>query len=79
MKILVLGPGCDKCDYTAKLIRAVCKEMGVKAKVRQVTDMREILQYAVMITPAVIIDGDEVIVGRVPSRHEVKRWISERI
>ena len=78
MKIEVLGPGCDKCDYTAKLIRSVCRELNVEAEIRQVRDMREILQYAVMVTPAVIIDDDEVLVGRVPSRDEVRKWIIQR-
>ena len=78
MKIEILGPGCDKCEYAKKLIEKVCAEMNVTADIRAVTDMREILEYAVMITPAVLIDGDEVLVGRVPTRDEVRKWLRQR-
>jgi len=78
MKILVLGPGCQKCDYTKALIEEVASELGIKADVRQVRDVREILEYAVMMTPAVIIDEEEVLVGRVPSRDEVRKWLLSR-
>jgi small redox-active disulfide protein 2 len=78
MKILVLGPGCQKCDYTKSLIEAVVLELGIRAEVRQVRDVREILEYAVMMTPAVIIDDEEVLVGRVPSKDEVRKWLLSR-
>ena len=78
MKIEILGPGCDKCEYARKLIEKVCAEMNVEADVRAITDMREILQYAVMITPAVLIDDEEVLVGRVPTKDEVRRWLKQR-
>ena len=79
MKIEILGPGCDKCYYARRLVESVLKEMNVQADVRAITDMREILDYAIMVTPAVIIDDEEVLVGRVPTREEVRRWIRQRL
>jgi len=79
MKIEILGPGCDKCDYAKKIIEDVCRELNVQAEINAVTDMREILNYAIMITPAILIDGQEVLVGRIPTKDEARAWIRQRI
>lgn len=76
MEIKVLGPGCAKCSTTKKLISEVAKELGVEASVEPVTDLLEITKYDVMSTPGVVIDGKVVSSGKVPSRDEVKSWIS---
>jgi small redox-active disulfide protein 2 len=79
MLIEVLGPDCDKCYRALKVLEGVIREMDVDADLRAVTDMREILEYAVMVTPAIIIDGKEVLVGRPPTKKEAKKWIRERM
>lgn len=79
MEILVLGPGCDKCEHTKSLIESVLKEMNVQAKVRAITDMREILQYAIFMTPAMLINEEEIVVGRIPTKDEIRKAIKKRM
>ena len=78
MEIKVLGPGCAKCATTKKLIAEVVEELGVEVDIEPVTDLMEITEYNVMSTPGVVIDGEVVSSGKVPSRSEVKTWIEER-
>jgi len=74
MEILILGPDCDKCRHTKKLVEDVLKEFHLSADVQTITDIREILEYAVMMTPAVIIDDKEMILGGVPTKEQVRHW-----
>jgi small redox-active disulfide protein 2 len=77
MKIEILGTGCSKCNKTKEVVEKVLKSTGVKAEVVKVEDIETILKYGVMITPAVVIDGDVKIVGKVPDEKEIKKWITE--
>ena len=71
MEIKVLGSGCSKCVQTTELIQKVLKDHQVDASLEKVTDMMEIVQYGVMRTPAVVVDGKVKIVGKVPSEKEL--------
>jgi len=77
MKIEVLGTGCSKCKKTKEVIEKVLKNDGVEAEVVKVEDIETILSYGVMITPAVAIDGNLKLVGKVPDEKEVRKWITE--
>jgi small redox-active disulfide protein 2 len=77
MKIEILGTGCSKCNKTKEVIEKVLKSTGAKAEVIKVEDIETILKYGVMITPAVVVDGDVKIVGKVPDEKEVRKWITE--
>ncbi len=77
MEIKVLGPGCAKCEKTEKIVREALAETGIEANVQKVTDMMEIAGYGVMGTPAVIVDGDKKIVGKVPGKKEVLKWLGQ--
>jgi small redox-active disulfide protein 2 len=77
MEIKVLGPGCSKCNKTEKIIKEVVAETGVDANVEKVTDMLQIAGYGVMGTPAVVVDGEVKISGKVPAKKEVKSWLSK--
>ncbi len=78
MRIKVLGAGCAKCSNTKKLSADVASEIGVDVEIEPVTDLMEIAEYEVMSTPGVVIDGEVVSSGRVPSRDEVKDWLEKR-
>lgn len=78
MEIKVLGPGCPKCQQTEKIVREAVSESGVEASVEKVTDIRKISECGVFVTPAVVIDGEVKLVGKVPSKDEVKRWIGKK-
>jgi small redox-active disulfide protein 2 len=76
MDIKVLGPGCAKCQQTEKVVKEALAEAGVSATVEKVTDIRKIAEYGVFGTPAVVVDGDVKCVGKVPSKQDVKKWVS---
>lgn len=75
MDIKVLGPGCPKCKQTETIVRETVAESGVDANVEKVTDIMEIAQYGVFGTPAVIVDGDVKIVGKIPKKEDILSWL----
>jgi small redox-active disulfide protein 2 len=77
MEIKVLGPGCAKCNKTAKLIEEVIKETGAEATVEKVTDMMQIASYGVFGTPSVIIDNEVKCTGKVPKKDDIKAWLNK--
>jgi len=77
MKIEILGTGCAKCNKTKETIEKALKECNVDADVVKVEDFDKILSYGVMITPAVVIDEEVKIAGKIPSLDDVKKWITE--
>lgn len=74
MDIKVLGTGCANCKNTLALIEQVAQDKGVAIALSKVEDLREILAYGVMSTPGVVINGQVVHAGGVPSRDKVTRW-----
>ena len=77
MDIKVLGPGCPKCEQTARNVKDAVAETGVDATVEKVTDVMEIAGYGVFGTPAVVIDGEVKCVGKIPGKEEIKTWIEK--
>ena len=77
MQIKVLGPGCPRCHQTEETVRQAVAEAGVEADIEKVTNTMEIAAAGVFGTPAVIIDGEVKMVGKVPSKEQVKQWLSE--
>ncbi|MGD8251171.1 MAG: thioredoxin family protein [Desulfobacterales bacterium] len=75
MNIKVLGPGCKKCDKTEQIVKEALAEAGVTATVEKVTDMMQIASFGIMSTPAIVVDGDVRLVGKVPSIADVKQMI----
>ena len=77
MEIKVLGPGCPKCKQTEKVVREVLAETGVNASVEKVTDIKTIAEFGVFGTPAVVVDGKMKSVGKIPTKDQVKSWITQ--
>jgi small redox-active disulfide protein 2 len=75
MKIEVLGSGCAKCLKVAKAIEDVLNKEGKEAELVKVTDISEITDRGIMMTPAVMIDGKLVSQGKVPNEEEIKNWL----
>ena len=75
MEIKILGPGCAKCEKTAKLVQEVVAETGAQVRVVKVTDMMEIAGSGVVSTPAVMVDGDIKSTGKVPKKDEIAGWL----
>ena len=76
MDIKVLGSGCANCKNTVALIEQAAKDKGVTVSLSKVEDMRDIMSYGVMSTPAVVIDGKVVHAGGVPNRAKVDQWFN---
>jgi len=77
MEIKVLGPGCPKCEQTEQRVKEAIAESGVKASVKKVKDIMEIAKHGVFMTPAVVVDGEVKSVGKVPSKEDIKGWITQ--
>ena len=75
MKIEILGSGCAKCKSVEKLVRSIVEELGIQADIIKVEDLQEIVNRGIMMTPAVFIDGEAKIVGRVPTADELKKLL----
>jgi len=77
MDIKVLGPGCPKCQQTEKIVKEAVAESGVNATVEKVTNTLKIAEYGVFGTPSVVVDGEVKSVGKIPTKEDVKKWISK--
>jgi len=75
MKIEILGTGCAKCKKTLEVAEKAVREAGIEAEITKVEDINSIMDYGVMVTPAVVVDGDVKIAGKIPSVDDVKEWI----
>ena len=76
MKIEVLGPGCPRCNALAAGVQAALRKMGLDAEVTKVTDINAITSRGVMVTPALVVDGQVKASGRVPSPEEIQEMLS---
>jgi len=77
MKIEVVGPGCPRCQATEKNVKEAVRELGIQAEITKVTNVAEFAKKGVMFTPAVIIDGQIKVSGKIPSVAELKEIISK--
>ncbi|MFP4168246.1 MAG: thioredoxin family protein [Desulfonatronovibrionaceae bacterium] len=75
MDIKVLGPGCPKCKKAEELVVSVLQEEDIPAHVEKVTDAMDIANYGVFGTPAIVVDGQVISVGKVPGKEEIKAWV----
>lgn len=71
-KLQILGTGCAKCKVLAENTEAAVKELNIEYKLVKVTDINEIMKFGVMATPALAVDGEVKVSGRVPSIDEIK-------
>lgn len=76
MKIQVLGTGCPKCKKLAANAEEAAKELGLDVEIEKVTDIDKIIDFGVMSTPSLAIDGKVVVVGKVPSVEEIRKLLA---
>lgn len=77
MKIIkVLGTGCSKCKSTVANVNEAVKQSGIEAEIIKVEDIKEIMKYNVMSTPAVIIDEEVKTKGKIPTIEEIKMLLA---
>ena len=75
-KIQVLGTGCPKCKKLLELAQKTVEEEHIEAEVIKIDDINEILNFGVMMTPALAVDGEVKLTGRLPKADELKKLIS---
>jgi small redox-active disulfide protein 2 len=75
-KIQVLGPGCAKCKVLFDHVDQAAKELGLEYEIEKVTDISTIMGYGVMSTPALVVNGEIKLAGRVPSAEQLKAVLS---
>ena len=71
-KIQILGTGCPKCKKLTENAEAAAEVLGIECEIEKVTDINEIMAFGVMMTPALVIDGEIKVVGKVASPEEIK-------
>ena len=74
-KIQILGTGCAKCRKLAENAEAAAQESGIDYELVKVTELREIMGFGVMTTPALVVDGKVKVAGRVPEVSEIRAFI----
>ncbi len=77
MDIRVLGTGCPKCKELERRMLDALAELGVAADVEKVTDIKKIMEYGILSTPGLVIDGKVKSSGHLPRLEEIKAWILE--
>ena len=75
-KLVVLGPGCPRCDSLAELVAQAADQIGIDFELEKLTDIKQFASYGVMMTPGLVVDGELKVQGRVPSLEEIKAMLA---
>ena len=74
-KIQILGAGCPKCDKLMTNAEAAAKNLGIECELEKVTDVNEIMKFSVMLTPALAVDGEVKLSGKVAEPEEIEEML----
>jgi len=74
-KIQILGTGCPKCNMLKANAETAIKELGIDAEIEKISDIKEIMNFGVMSTPAIAIDGKVISAGKVLKTEEIKKHL----
>ena len=77
MEIKILGTGCPKCKALEKNTREAVNELGISAEIDKVTEINKIMEYDIMFTPGLVINGEVKASGKVLDKEDIKKLISE--
>ncbi|SDL29224.1 thioredoxin family protein [Halarsenatibacter silvermanii] len=72
MKVEVLGPGCKNCETLAERTKRAIEELGLEADFEHIKDMNEMTERGIALSPALVVDGEAVVTGEVPSAEGIK-------
>jgi len=75
VEIRILGMGCPNCERLQRNVFNAAAELGIDADIQKVDDMQKILDYGVMTTPALVVDGTVLVKGRVPTKEELMKLL----
>ena len=74
-KIEILGTGCAKCNKLEENAKKAVQLAGADATVTKISDLAQIANYGVMITPALVLDGQVKVVGKIPTPEAIAEWL----
>ncbi len=75
LNIKILGSGCANCKRLEAVARKVVSDLGLDAEFEKVTDMNEIMKWPILSTPGLVVNGELVSAGRIPSESEIAGWL----
>ena len=75
-KLQVLGTGCPKCKKLTELTEAAAKDAGIEYELEKVTDINDIVAFGVMTTPALVVDGEVKVAGKLPTASELQAMLT---
>lgn len=76
MDLKILGTGCAKCKKLEEATKVAADELGIKYTIEKVTDIEQIMSFSVMSTPALVVNGQVKVAGRVPTIEDIKKLLS---
>jgi small redox-active disulfide protein 2 len=77
MRIQILGTGCTRCKTLTANAEQAVRDLGLRAEVEKVTEIKDIMKFQILMTPGLVIDGKVKSAGRVPSPEEIRQMLSE--
>jgi small redox-active disulfide protein 2 len=79
MEIKILGPGCPRCHEVEKRTINALAELGLAANVQKISEIKRIMEYNILSTPGLVIDGKVKCSGRIPRVEDIKAWLREAV
>lgn len=77
MKIKILGTGCPKCKALEQNTREALQELGITADIEKIQDINKIMEYDIMFTPGLVVNGEIKVASKVPSKEEIKEILRQ--
>lgn len=75
-KLIVLGPGCPRCETLAKLTQQAADQLGIEYEFEKIADIKQFPAFGLMMTPGLVVDGELKVQGKVPSIDDIKSMLA---
>jgi len=75
-KLIVLGPGCPRCESLANLTKQAADQLGIEYELEKLTDIKQFMDFGLMMTPGLVVDGELRVQGKVPSIDDIKAMLA---
>jgi len=76
-KIQILGTGCAKCNKLAQAAEQMAQELNIEYELEKVTDIQDIMKFNIMMTPGLVVDGQVMASGVIPSKADLQKYLSD--
>jgi small redox-active disulfide protein 2 len=77
LDIKVLGTGCSNCIKLENMVKEVVTENNIEADIEKVTDIKKFMDYGVMLTPGLVVNGKVLSMGKLPAKHTLYNWLKD--